>query len=1196
MGSQQDRARRLGGSLIAALCLVAAILPAAGVAVEGAAPEQAAPGRDAAGHDAPVRDAAGPLAIDGTIRDADLWHDSRDDRYRTPGGAVPAGTEVRIRLRAAAGDLGSAQLRLTDRLDGTATVLPMAIAASDPDGGEHGYDYWEAVVETGPTSAILDYTMLAQDGPSSRILSDDRAEDGGSGQVGRAEAGMPWQLTVYEPGFQTPAWAPGSVVYQVFPDRFADADPGNDPSPDATPGTSGAEVYRHGDVHGRPIVVKAWVERPEGHCRAYQPESCDEQALNRDFFGGDLAGITAGLDDLADLGVTVLYLNPIFASPSNHRYDTSDYTFIDPDLGTDADFDALIAAARARGIRVVLDGVFNHVSADSPWFDRFRRYEAVGACEDADSPYRDWFTFRAPGPGQPAPCEPSTPGGDDTYYDSWWDFDSIPELRETPEVVEMISGAQGVVAEWIGRGTAGWRLDVADSMSQELQAAIRDAAKAASEDAIVIAEQWQDSTPWLLGDQADSTMNYRFRRAVIGLVNGDTADPDGSIDALAPSAFAAAMLGVREDYPAPAYQALLNLVDSHDTARILWTLTPGKDNEAAKTEPVALAEGKDKLRLVSTIQLTFPGMASIYYGDEVGLTGFDDPDDRRPYPWGAQDLALREHYRSLARLRAEHEALREGDLDFLLVEDATRAMAYLRRSPSAAAVVALNLGERERDLDIDVSGRIPDGIRLSDALGTHASVAAQDGTLRLTLAPMTAAVMLSPDDADLVAPDAPAELSAWADADAVDLTWPAVDGAAGYQVWRSLLSGGGYELLGETAAAGPGSLAFHDAAARPGAAQHYVVTAVDAAGNVSARSPEAVAVPQVAIGDVRLVGVIDADEAPAAVLQRTLSAADGAVGVSVDVELAAAGEAAGDATAEAARTAAGIIVETGLAPLGEPADGAAWTWTPAAPSSSVGGRLSFLGAVQPEAPGTYAVAARASTDGGATWLPASGGATLEAVASADRDAPAAPAAPELVDVSATSVRLRWAASDAADLLRYVVLRAELQPGSTTAPADPAAYVVVGRPVDAVFVDASVKPGAGYAYAVAAQDAAYNTSARSEALAVVARLRLVDVVFGVAVPSNTPADESVTIAGDFQGWDPGATPMTRQADGSWAITLSFPEGTALQYKYARGSWEAVEKDAGCGELANRTLIVEADDAAGQLVDDTIDKWRDLDGCG
>ena len=318
---------------------------------------------------------------------------------------------MRVRLRSAAGDLEGAQLRLTDRLTRESIALPMELAATDPDEGEFGYDYWEAVVETGPRPAILDYSMIVQDGPAARVLSDDRAGDGGTGRIGREQ--LPdhlWQITAYDPGFETPAWAPGSVVYQVFPDRFANGDPANDPSPEATPGPTGAEVYRHGDVHGVPIITRGWDELPEGHCRDYKPEACDEQAYNRDFFGGDLAGLTAALDDLADLGVTVIYLNPIFAAPSNHRYDTSDYFFVDPDLGTDEEFDALIAETSARGMRVILDGVFNHVSADSPWFDRFRRYEAMGACENADSPYRSWFTFREPGPGEPATLRPHRGG------------------------------------------------------------------------------------------------------------------------------------------------------------------------------------------------------------------------------------------------------------------------------------------------------------------------------------------------------------------------------------------------------------------------------------------------------------------------------------------------------------------------------------------------------------------------------------------------------------------------------------------------------------------------------------------------------------------------------------------------------------------------------------------------------------------
>ena len=370
-------------------------------------------------------------SIDGSISEADLRHDSRDDLYRTPTGAVPAGTPVRIRLRAAAADLERAELRLADRLTGDSWAQPMALVATDPDGGDVGFDYWEALVETGAVPAIIDYSIVAADGLSTRVLSDDRAADGGTGRIGRSGlVSDPWQITAYDPDFTAPDWAPGSVVYQVFPDRFANADPSNDPSPDATPGPSGAEVYRHGEVHGVPIINKAWDELPEGYCRDYKPEPCDQQAQNRDFFGGDLAGITARLDGLADLGVTVLYLNPIFAAPSNHRYDTSDYFYVDPDLGTAEEFDKLVSEAGARGIRVVLDGVFNHVSADSPWFDRFRHYQTVGACESADSEFRDWFTFRPPGPGQPEPCAPTVPAGDDTYYVSWFDFDSIPELNE----------------------------------------------------------------------------------------------------------------------------------------------------------------------------------------------------------------------------------------------------------------------------------------------------------------------------------------------------------------------------------------------------------------------------------------------------------------------------------------------------------------------------------------------------------------------------------------------------------------------------------------------------------------------------------------------------------------------------------------------------------------------------------------------
>ena len=205
--------------------------------------------------------------------------------------------------------------------------------------GEHGLDFWQATIRTSAKPTVLWYRFILRDGPTTRYLEDDPPDDGaavpegadgGSGRVYEESIDSSWQIVVHEPDFRTPAWAPGAVVYQVFPDRFFDGDPANNPTPDAEQGTEGAARFRYGDVYGNPILVKAWDDLPEGHCRAYQGVACDEVPLGRDFFGGDLAGVTAKLDDLAALGVTAIYFNPIFAAPSNHRYDTSSYDVVDP--------------------------------------------------------------------------------------------------------------------------------------------------------------------------------------------------------------------------------------------------------------------------------------------------------------------------------------------------------------------------------------------------------------------------------------------------------------------------------------------------------------------------------------------------------------------------------------------------------------------------------------------------------------------------------------------------------------------------------------------------------------------------------------------------------------------------------------------------------------------------------------------------
>ena len=1131
-----------------------------------------------------------PLAPDGKIDETGLEHDSRSDTFRVPFGAVPAGAAVTLRLRATAGDLTDATVRVWDDLQRLQALVPMTVVASDRTAGEHGYDYWQAVLRTSKQPTVLYYRFIVSDGPTTRYVEDDPAtasgggpgegSDGGAGRVYEESADASWQIDVYQPDFTTPEWAHGATVYQVFPDRYADGDPTNNPTPEATQGTDGASVFRYGDVYGNPVLVKAWTDRPEGYCRAYQGVPCGESPLGRDFFGGDLAGVTAHLDDLRALGVTVPYLNPIFAAPSNHRYDTSSYSFIDPDLGTEQDFETLVAEAKARGIGVLLDGVFNHVSSDSPWFDRTRRFAEIGACEAANSAYRSWFTFREPKPGEPAPCAASAEGGKDTYYTGWFGFDTIPELIEQPAVQDLFTGPDGVARQWVRAGTAGWRLDVMDNLSHGFMRKLRSAVKETNPDALVLGEQWLDSSAWLLGDQADTTMNYRFRRAVIGLVNGDTADLDGAIAGLTPTQFAERMRGVQEDYPPAAWNALLNLVDSHDTTRILWTLAPGNDNPAEKESATALAEAKAKLRLVSTLQLTWPGMASIYYGTEAGLTGQDDPDDRRTYPWDAIDTELQGWYRTLGQARLDHVALRTGDLTFLAADDAAGTLAYLRRTDEEAAIVVLNLSAEARTVSVDVAGSIPTGTVLTDLLGgAPATVGAQP--MQVKVGAHGSAVLVTAPGTDLTPPAAPALPTASWQTGRVDLDWTAVAEAATYGVWRSFLPGGGYELLGTTT-----QPTYADTTVRNGMRYFYVVTARDAAGNESARSPELDAWPQVELASAML-------DAPAT-LGQPLSAVEPGTPIAALVTPAAPGSAV---------AGVGIRAQLGLGdPTAIPAE--AYAWSEMTFDTDVDGGVRFTGSVRPEVLGAFNVVLRVSTDGGATWAYADRGGivatgdtgwfyraeqalTLTAVQGPDATAPAAPKAPRVETVGDGSLTLAWEPVADADLYRYEVLRG-------TAPGGP--YEPIGSATEPRFTDNAVSTGATYVYVVTAVDTSFNRSAPSAETSAQAQTRAVAVTFTVALPADTPPGDTIFIAGDFQGWDPAGTPMTKVDDRTWTITLPFTEGDGPQYKFTRGSWEAVEKDAGCGEIPNRSVAVEFGTDGTMPVADEVVKWRDIAQCG
>jgi glycosidase len=809
---------------------------------------------------APTASAVAVHAHDGAIDRDGLRHDSRDLLYRTPGGAQPAGTPVSLRFRTFHSDVTGVTARVYSVDSGATQLLAMKLAAEDvscyeADLADETCDFWQVTLADSVPDNVW-YRFMVEDGDATVYYADDTpALDGGLGAPSDVVIDQSWALTVYEPDFTVPSWASTAVFYQIFPDRFRNGNPANDP--------------QTGDVrYDDPVLALPWGTLPEGYCRGYDDarDNCPwrfddappassprvEVPRGRDYFGGDLAGITQELDYIASLGVTAIYLNPIFDSASNHGYDTQDYTRIDPYFGTQKDWDNLVRQASARGIRIVLDGVFNHLSSDSPFFDRYGHYPDDGACESLASPFRDWFYFRTQTGG---PCVgPDGPGT--MGYSGWAGVDSIPVIhKDLAAVVDyFLTGADAIATRWLADGASGWRLDVSGdpTFPDGWWQAFRGVVKAQDPDALTVAEQWQKDTTLLRllrGDQLDTTMNYRFRDAVLGLLAPDLFDRKGFPASGAPTSpayFANRMLSQQEDYAPATYGSLLNLLDSHDTERVLWTLTPGAQTTADREQNAAnLAEGVRRMELASLIQFTVPGAPMVYYGDEVGMTGDDDPDDRRTYPWpdlgGTTDQELLGHYEALSGLRSADEALAAGDLRFLLVgSDAEGTVAYGRRTEARAAIVALNRSAQTRTLEIPVGGFVPDGTELTPGYSVgpvaSGSVAAVDGMVTVELPPLSG-VLLETATIDLAPPAAPAGLAATAGAGTMTLTWDAPAGAAGYDVYASPLSGGGFVRLND-APLGDASYAVLEA---PAGTRFFVVTALDEVGNESGWSNEVAA-------------------------------------------------------------------------------------------------------------------------------------------------------------------------------------------------------------------------------------------------------------------------------------------------------------------------------------------------------------------
>lgn len=696
--------------------------------------------------------------------------DSKDTAYKSIFGAVEEGKNVTFSI-----DTGS------DVTKALLVVKGQDLKSIDMKAAENGSNKkWSADV-TFDKYGQYTYFFALYYGSYVQIYCDD---DGyyGTGHLTNLSELKAYDLVIYKAGYKTPDWMKNSVIYQIFPDRFFNGDKSND---QAQTTSRGATDYEY---------ITKWYSYPENPSQEeLHPDTYPEQACkgdgnwNNEIYGGDLKGIVDRIDYLKALGVNVIYLNPVFSSISSHRYDATDYRKIDPILGDLGDFSELVKVAEENDMHIVLDGVFNHVSDDSIYFDRY--YKFVGqdgkvgaypywayvydcmsekgitqeqAIADAkayfkskgvtDFSYTEWFKVENKFMTDDKGVEVKDTIGDRTgksvyTYEGWWGYDSMPVIMSTNGseyqtgnwAKEIIDGSGCVTQYWLSEGSNGWRLDVANEVSDETWQHFRKSVKGLDSDAVIIGEIWDDATEYILGDMYDSVMNYVFRNAVLDYAKGGSAKD--SVKTLEK---------IRERYPKEAFYAMMNLVGSHDTTRLLSFLD-GIDDDRKQTdidsafptyEKTSL-QAKQRQYLVALIQMTYPGAPTIYYGDELGMVGADDPDNRRAMTWGKGNKELVEWYATLANIRSKYSALRTGEFTPVSLDDEA-LMSYVRNdAENTLAVVTNNSNNAKKRTYVLPEALKAEGVTLTDLISGE-TYKVEDGAVSITV-PAYCGVILTSD-------------------------------------------------------------------------------------------------------------------------------------------------------------------------------------------------------------------------------------------------------------------------------------------------------------------------------------------------------------------------------------------------------------------------------------------------------------------
>ena len=649
----------------------------------------------------------------------EMLHDSASPAYRDPAEALHPGQPVTLRFRTRLNSVGAVYVTLLS--EGFRHDYPM-----QGDGGMY------SVVINAPDKPDVYwyYFNISVDGKVYYY----GAEGGQTAGIGCVYTEQPpaFQMTVYASDFDTPDWLKNAVIYQIFPDRFARGDDN----------TAQRGVEYHIAKGRKAVLHQRWDESPR-----YRPLPGEKDYDPSDYFGGTLKGIEQSLDYLKGLGVGLIYLNPVFEAASNHRYNTADYLKVDPVLGDEEDLRRLCTKAAAMGMRIILDGVFSHTGSDSVYFNRTGAYGDGGAYKSQESPYYPWYTF-------------------ENYpdkYKCWWGFKTLPEVnKHNPEWQRfVVTGEDSVMKHWVHAGAAGYRLDVADELPDDVLALMREAVKEADPDAMLVGEVWEDATTkysygakraFALGHELDSVTNYPFRNAVIGFLTGKR-------DAASLQQF---LTSQSVNYPKPMYYALMNLLSSHDVERLRIALSASINAKALSREQQATffisaaqnKRGERLQRLAAALQFSVPGAPFVYYGDEKGMQGFLDPFNRAPFPQGEDDITA--YYRTLARIRNESDALRTGKAAFFAPhEDCIGILRYVldgrdafgKDKQDGIVFTAINRADKPRRVVFDIAsqrqlvteadvGMLREGLRgRVSCLLTEETVLLNDGLIEVTLPP-----------------------------------------------------------------------------------------------------------------------------------------------------------------------------------------------------------------------------------------------------------------------------------------------------------------------------------------------------------------------------------------------------------------------------------------------------------------------------